>query len=61
MARDTAPVIELRRAWDFMAPLQGYYVQRKTNPVGLKRWWQQRMAEVPGWQPQHLVGVVPQQ
>ena len=55
------PVKELRRCWDFMAPLQAYYVQRKTNPAGLKRWWQQRMDEVPGWQAQHLVQVVPQQ
>jgi uncharacterized Ntn-hydrolase superfamily protein len=55
------PVMELRRAWEFMAPLQGYYVQRKTNPVGLKRWWQQRMDAVPGWQAQHLVKVIPQQ
>ena len=57
----TTPVIELRRIWDFMAPLEGFYVQRKTNPVGLKRWWQTRMELVPGWQPQHLRGVVPQQ
>ena len=55
------PVKELRRCWDFMAPLQDYYVQRKTNPIGLKRWWQARMDLVPGWKAQHLVAVLPQQ
>ncbi len=55
------PVIELRRCWEFMAPLQDFYIRRKTNPVGLPRWWQQRMEAVPGWQPQHLRGVMPQQ
>lgn len=55
------PVKEMRRLWDFMAPLQDFYVQRKTNPTGLPRWWQKRMEMVPGWQPNHLVKVVPQQ
>ncbi len=55
------PVIELRRVYAFMAPLQPFYRQRKTDPTGLPRWWQRRMQEVPGWQPNHLVKVVPQQ
>lgn len=55
------PVKALRQAWDFMRPLGDYYVQRKTNPVGLPRWWQKRMEEVPGWKPNHLIQVVPQQ
>ncbi len=55
------PVIELRRVFNFMAPLEGFYLQRKKDPTGLPRWWQKRMQEVPGWQPNHLVKVVPQQ
>ena len=55
------PVKEMRRLWEFMAPLQDFYVQRKTNPTGLPRWWQKRMEVVPGWKPNHLIKVVPQQ
>lgn len=55
------PVKELRRIWDFVSPLRGFYLQRKTNPAGLPRWWQRRMELVPGWKPNHLVKVVPQQ
>lgn len=55
------PVKELRRVWEFVRPLQGFYLQRKTNPSGLPRWWQRRMELVPGWLPNHLVKVVPQQ
>ncbi|MBS0521793.1 MAG: DUF1028 domain-containing protein [Proteobacteria bacterium] len=55
------PVKELRRIWEFVRPLQGYYLQRKTDPTGLPRWWQKRMEAVPGWKPNHLVKVVPQQ
>jgi uncharacterized Ntn-hydrolase superfamily protein len=55
------PVKELRRVWEFMQPLEAYYVQRKTDPSGLPRWWQKRMEMVPGWKPNHLVKVVPQQ
>jgi uncharacterized Ntn-hydrolase superfamily protein len=55
------PVKELRRVWEFVRPLQGYYLQRKTDPAGLPRWWQKRMEVVPGWKPNHLVKVVPQQ
>lgn len=56
-----APVKELRRIWEFVRPLQGYYLQRKTDPAGLPRWWQKRMEAVPGWKPNHLIKVVPQQ
>lgn len=55
------PVKALRHAWEFMRPLGDYYVQRKTNPTGLPRWWQKRMEEVPGWKPNHLIQVIPQQ
>lgn len=55
------PVVELRRVLEFMRPLQEFYVQRKTDPTGLPRWWQKRMEAVPGWTPNHLVQVVPQQ
>jgi uncharacterized Ntn-hydrolase superfamily protein len=55
------PVKELRRIWEFVRPLVGFYLQRKVNPVGLPRWWQKRMELVPGWKPNHLVEVVPQQ
>ncbi len=55
------PVIELRRVLEFMRPLQAFYVQRKTDPTGLPRWWQKRMEAVPGWQPNHLQRVIPQQ
>ena len=56
-----APVKELRRIWEFVGPLAPYYQQRKTDPTGLPRWWQKRMELVPGWKPNHLVKVVPQQ
>lgn len=55
------PVIELRRLLEFMRPLQDFYVRRKTDPTGLPRWWQARMEAVPGWRPNHLRQVVPQQ
>lgn len=55
------PVKELRRIWEFIRPLAGFYLQRKTDPTGLPRWWQKRMELVPGWKPNHLVKVVPQQ
>ena len=55
------PVKELRRIWEFVQPLQGYFLQRKGDPAGLPRWWQKRMEMVPGWKPNHLVRVVPQQ
>lgn len=56
-----APVKELRRIWEFVRPLQGYYLQRKTDPADLPRWWQKRMEMIPGWKPNHLMQVVPQQ
>jgi uncharacterized Ntn-hydrolase superfamily protein len=55
------PVKELRRIWEFIRPLAGYYLQRNANPAGMPRWWQKRMELVPGWKPNHLVEVVPQQ
>jgi uncharacterized Ntn-hydrolase superfamily protein len=55
------PVKELRRIWEFVRPLEGFYLQRKINPIDLPRWWQKRMELVPGWKPNHLVEVVPQQ
>jgi uncharacterized Ntn-hydrolase superfamily protein len=55
------PVKDLRRIWEFVRPLQGYYLQRKTDPAGLPRWWQKRMEVVPDWKPNHLIQVVPQQ
>lgn len=55
------PVKALRQAWEFMRPLGAYYVQRKTDPTGLPRWWQKRMEMVPGWKPNHLIEVIPQQ
>ena len=44
-----------------VAPLQDFYVQRKTNPTGLPKWWQKRMEVVPGWKPNSLIKVIPQQ
>ncbi|MFZ5782855.1 MAG: DUF1028 domain-containing protein [Pseudomonadota bacterium] len=55
------PVKELRRIWEFVRPLLPYYLQRKMDPAGLPRWWQKRMELAPGWKPNHLVQVVPQQ
>lgn len=55
------PVIELRRLLNFMRPLQDFYVQRKTDPTGLPRWWQKRMETDPDWKPNHLIQVIPQQ
>jgi hypothetical protein len=55
------PVKEMRRLWQFMALLQDFYVRRKTNLTGLPRWWQKHMEVVPGWKPNHLIKVVPQQ
>lgn len=55
------PVKELRRAWDFVSPLLEYYRTVRTNPEGRVPWFQRRMEEVPGWKPNHLVKVFPQQ
>lgn len=56
-----APVKELRRAWDFVSPLLEYYRTVRINPEGRIPWYQKRMEAVPGWKPNHLVQVVPQQ
>lgn len=56
-----APVKELRRAFDFVAPLLDYYRRVRINPEGRIPWYQERMDKVPGWKPNHLVQVVPQQ
>lgn len=55
------PVIELRRIFEFTRPLEDYYIQRSADPTGLKRWWEFRMQACPGWKPNHLVRVIPQQ
>lgn len=55
------PVIELRRAWNFVSPLLDYYRRVRTNPTGRIPWFTKRMEEVPGWTPNHLRGIVRQQ
>lgn len=50
---DDAPEAELRRLWDWYAPMVPYYVQRSYTP-NVPRWWQWRMDNVPGWKPRHL-------
>jgi uncharacterized Ntn-hydrolase superfamily protein len=48
-----APEAELRRLWDWFAPMVPYYVQRSYTPT-VPRWWQWRKDHVPGWTPRHL-------
>lgn len=48
-----APEAELRRLWDWFAPMVPYYVQRSYSP-NVPRWWQWRMDNVPGWVARHL-------
>jgi len=48
-----APEAELRRLWDWFAPMVPYYVQRSYTPT-VPRWWQWRMDHVPGWTARHL-------
>lgn len=55
------PVIELRRAWDFVSPLLEYYRRVRIDPTGRVPWFTKRMEEVPGWVPNHLRGIVRQQ
>ncbi len=50
-----APEAELRRLWDWYAPMVPYYAERAVNP-DVPRWWQWRMERVPGWKPRHLAG-----
>lgn len=47
------PVGELRRLWDWYAPMVPYYIERAYSP-NVPRWWQWRQEHVPGWQPRHL-------
>lgn len=55
------PVIELRRVWEFYKPLVPFYIQRDIDPTGLDRWWAHKMKVSPGWKPNHLIKVIPQQ
>ncbi len=55
------PVIELRKVWEFYKPMVDFYIQRNIDPTGLERWWQAKMKLTPGWTPNHLVRVIPQQ
>jgi uncharacterized Ntn-hydrolase superfamily protein len=48
-----APEAELRRLWDWFAPMVPYYIERSYTP-GVPRWWQWRMDHVPGWVARHL-------
>lgn len=48
-----APEAELRRLWDWYAPMVPYYVERAFSP-NVPRWWQWRMDHVPGWTARHL-------
>lgn len=46
------PEQELRRLWDFHAPMVPYYVERAYSPA-VPRWWQWRQDHVPGWTARH--------
>ncbi|MCC6210823.1 MAG: DUF1028 domain-containing protein [Burkholderiales bacterium] len=48
-----APETELRRLWDWYAPMVPYYVER-AYAASVPRWWQWRMDRVPGWVARHL-------
>ena len=48
-----SPEAELRRLWNWYAPMVPYYVQRSYTP-NVPRWWQWRRDNVPGWIPRHL-------
>ena len=47
------PEAELRRLWDWHAPMVPYYLERAALPK-VPRWWQWRQERVPGWVPRHL-------
>ncbi|TSA11524.1 MAG: DUF1028 domain-containing protein [Betaproteobacteria bacterium] len=47
------PVGDLRRLWDWYAPMVPYYIERAFSP-NVPRWWQWRQKHVPGWTPRHL-------
>jgi uncharacterized Ntn-hydrolase superfamily protein len=48
-----APEAELRRLWDWYAPMVPYYVERAYS-ANVPRWWQWRMDHVTGWTARHL-------
>jgi hypothetical protein len=52
---DDAPEAELRRLWDWFAPMVPDYVER-AYAEKVPRWWQWRQDQVPGWIARHLRG-----
>jgi uncharacterized Ntn-hydrolase superfamily protein len=48
-----APEQELRRLWNWHAPMVPYYIERAFSPK-VPRWWQWRQSNVPKWTPRHL-------
>lgn len=48
------PESELRRLWDWYAPMVPFYISRSTKPDLASRWWEWRRANVAGWVPRHL-------
>lgn len=48
-----APESELRRLWDWHAPMVPYYIERAFSPK-VPRWWQWRKDNVANWTPRHL-------
>ena len=48
-----APEAELRRLWDWYAPMVPYYIERPFRQK-VPRWWEWRMDAVRGWKARHL-------
>lgn len=46
------PEAELRRLWDWWAPMVPYYARRAVEAT-VPRWWQWREEHVPGWTARH--------
>ncbi|MFO1266646.1 MAG: DUF1028 domain-containing protein [Rubrivivax sp.] len=46
------PEAELRRLWDWWAPMVPYYARRAVDAT-VPRWWQWREEHVPGWIARH--------
>lgn len=46
------PEAELRRLWDWWAPMVPYYARRAVD-ASVPRWWQWREDHVPGWIARH--------
>jgi uncharacterized Ntn-hydrolase superfamily protein len=46
------PEAELRRLWDWWAPMVPYYARRAVDAT-VPRWWQWREEHVPGWTARH--------